>query len=163
MKKAVIAVFIALAALAGSVPSRAAAPDAPQTETDVQKMDEKVREIGKELSRVVIENIREFLDEELKRLKKGRAETREEVKKQIPAFEEALKANPRDAQAHNALAKIYDEIDDGANAIIHAREAEKLFVEMKNVKGVAEARRSLRDYYEKYGFKPEDFALPERK
>lgn len=129
---------------------------AKQEQSDEQKLEEKVKAMGSEMSRVVIEGLKTFLDQELKRLKKGEADA---ARNQIPALEEAVKKNPNDPSTHLALGKAYDEIDDGANAIIRTKSAEELFVAKKDVKGTAESRRNLRNYYEKYHFKPEDFNL----
>jgi len=70
-----------------------------------------------------------------------------------------IKHGSRDPETFISLARLYDRMQDGANAIINARKAEKIFVDQKNVKGTAEARRSLRHYFEKYNYKPEDFEL----
>lgn len=125
-------------------------------QSDEQKLEETVKAMGTEMSRMMIEGIKLFLDQELKRLK-GKVEARDKAQSQIPAYEAMLKKNPRDPATHLALGKYYDEMEDGANAIIHTQKAEELFVAQKDVKGTAESRRNLRMYYEKYGFKAEDF------
>lgn len=155
--KRIISVFSAVI-VAFVFVSPGIAQDAPQTQpgqSEEQVIEEKVREMGRELSHVMLENLKVFLDQELKRLKKGRVEAKDVD--QIPAYEDALKKNPKDADAHLALGRIYDVTGDGANAIIHAKKAEELFLAKKDVKGTAEARRDLRNYYEKHGFKADDF------
>lgn len=133
------------------------APEVKQEQSDEQKLEEKVKAMGSEMSRVVIEGLKTFLDQELKALDKKKSEGKDAAQKQLAVYEDALKKNPKDPGAHLAIGKIYDEIADGANAIIHTKNAEELFVAKKDVKGTAESRRNLRTYYEKYGFKPEDF------
>lgn len=132
-------------------------PEIKQEQSEEQKLEEKVKAMGSEMSRVVIEGLKTFLDQELKALDKKKGEDRDAAQKQMAAYEDAVKKNPKDPGAHLALGKIYDDLADGANAIIHTKNAEELFVAKKDVKGTAESRRNLRNYYEKYGFKPEDF------
>ena len=162
MKKVIAAISISLAVLLGPV-SFGVALDTlePKPEqTEEQKLEEKMKDLGKEMSQAVIDSLKVILDQELKRLKKNKSENKDAIQNQISAYEEALKKNPKDADAHLAIGKIYAEIDDGANAIVHAKKAEELYLAKKNVKGTAEARRDLRSYFQKFGFKPEDFVLP---
>lgn len=136
--------------------SPASAQDAQKPDqTEDQKLEEKIKEMGRELSRIVMDNLKTVLDQELKKVKRSKGEPKDPG--QLPVYEEALKKNPKDADAHMALGRIYDEMEDGANAIIHTKKAEELYLAKSNIKGTAEARRNLRNYYEKYGFKPEDF------
>lgn len=158
MKKVTAIISVSLAILLASL-SFGVAQDTPE-QTEEQKLEEKMKDLGKEMSQAVINSLKVILDQELKRLKKSKGENRDAVQKQISVYEEALKKNPKDADAHLALGKIYAEIDDGANAIVHAKKAEEQYLAKKNIKGTAEARRDLRGYFERFGFKPEDFILP---
>ncbi len=131
--------------------------ETPQNETE--KMGQQVKEIGQEMTRVFIQKLQAFLDEELQRLRQSSPKTIGELKQQLDAIESQLKAHPNDAAGHAEVGEIYDRLGDGANAIIHMRQAEALRESHNDVAGLAEARRNLRHYYFKYGFKPEDFEL----
>ena len=70
-----------------------------------------------------------------------------------------IRDEPENARAHFEIGVLYDQLNDGASAIIHSRIAERLFIQQKDVKGTAETRRNLRHYFKKYDFQPEDFVL----
>ncbi len=120
---------------------------------------EQINEIGRELTDIVLENVQDFLDDELERLKKHNPKVQEALEKQANDYDRQLDSKPNDAQTHFNLGELRDEMDDGANAIIQMRKAEELFKVEKNVQGLAKARRNLRAYYRKYDFKPKDFDL----
>ena len=121
--------------------------------------EESFEEMGKELARVLADHLYEFLQRELNRLKKGTVESKEALREQIKQYEASIKLDPNDAESRFILGQIYDEVGDGARAIIQTEMAEELFVKEKNITGIAECRRNLRKYYKEYGFKPDDFIL----
>lgn len=76
----------------------------------------------------------------------------------IAEFKETLRLNPKSAQSHFNLGILYAKTDDGENAILHILKAGNLFKEKGDSNNKERAYKRLRDYYQKYGFKPEDFA-----
>ncbi|VAX28749.1 hypothetical protein MNBD_NITROSPINAE05-690 [hydrothermal vent metagenome] len=124
-----------------------------------QNIEQKIHELSEEWQRHFVDSVNHFLEKELTRLRKDKAEPKEGVKNQIEKYQAELKQGSRDPETFIALARLYDRMQDGAGAIINAKKAEEIFVNQKNVKGTAEARRSLRQYFEKYNYKPEDFDL----
>ncbi len=118
-----------------------------------------MEERGRELVRALIEQFYEFLEEELYHLQKGDSESEKKLRQRIREFEEAIKRNPEEPEPRFLLGEIYDELGDGASAIIQTKMAEEFYVREKDVKGAAECRRNLRVYFKKYGFKPDDFIL----
>lgn len=120
---------------------------------------DQIREFSNEIARRVHKELQELLDKELKVLKKERNKRRYTVEERIAKQEGIIKDNPQKAEAHFALGEVYDEVRDGANAIVHTQIAEQLFREQKNKQGLAESRRSLRWFFEKYEYKPEDFLI----
>ena len=138
-------------ALADHLPSE---PDSNHTYPE-----DSIMEMGEELARVLADHLHEFLQKELNRLKKGTLASKEELREQIKQYEASIKQNPNDAEARLTLGQIYDEVGDGASAIIQTQMAEELFLREKNMKGIAECRRNLMKYYKDYGFKPDDFIL----
>ncbi len=128
------------------------------------QIEEEVKKFGKELGNSLLQELK-VLEAKLKRLNEDRKQDRLQderpVEERVNELKERLRVDPKNAEAHFKLGEIYDSLGDGASAIIHTMEAENLFVEQRQVKGVAEARRNLREYFQKYGFLPEDFLLPE--
>jgi cytochrome c-type biogenesis protein CcmH/NrfG len=124
-----------------------------------QNIEQKIHELSEEWQRHFVDAVNHFLEKELTRLRKNKAEPKEGLTGQIEKYQDEIKQGSRDPETFIALARLYDRMQDGAGAIINARKAEKIFVDQKNVKGTAEARRSLRHYFEKYNYKPEDFEL----
>ena len=122
-------------------------------------IEQKIQELGEEWQRHFVEAVNNFLENELRRMRKKKEEPGESLDGQIEKYEQEVKLGAKDPDTFFSLASLYDRTGDGANAIINAKKAEKIFVEQKNVKGTAEARRSLRFYFEKYDYKPEDFEL----
>lgn len=131
----------------------------PELSGQQQELQEQIQEMGKELSRVIIENLQTLLDKELNRLKKTRRLSEEELKQRFENLSEIIRNNPDSGHAFFELGELYHQIGDGANAIISMKQAESVFIKAKNIKGAAEARRNLRMYYSKYDFQPEDFVL----
>ncbi len=120
---------------------------------------DQIKEFSDEIAKRVHKELQELLDKELRVLKKERKKNRYTVEERIIKQEGIIKDDPKNAEAHFALGEVYDETRDGANAIVHTQIAEQLFKEQKNKKGLAESRRNLRWFFEKYGYKPEDFML----
>jgi hypothetical protein len=138
-------------------------PQATATERvnilEEQNIEQKIHELSEEWQRHFVDAVNHFLEKELTRLRKNKAEPQEGLTGQIEKYQDEVKHGSRDPETFFALARLYDRMQDGAGAIINAKKAEKIFVDQKNVKGTAEARRSLRHYFEKYNYKPEDFEL----
>jgi hypothetical protein len=125
-----------------------------------QNIEQKIQELSEEWQRHFVEAVNHFLEKELKRLKKDKKEVpKESLAGQIEKYQDEVKHGSHDPETFISLARLYDRMEDGANAIINAKKAEGIFVDQKNVKGAADARRSLRHYFQKYDFKPEDFEL----
>jgi len=143
-----------------SIPAVPFAGDAPPA-PDERRIEEQLKELGDELHNKLLASIRQLLDKEITRLRTGRNAVEEATRKQIASLEGILKTDPDNADAHFEAGELYDQVGDGASAIIHTHRAEQLFAAAKNAKGVAEARRELRRYYRKYDFRTEDFDLPQ--
>jgi len=79
--------------------------------------------------------------------------------KAIEHYQRALQLDPEYDPALLNLSSIYNHKGDGAEAIIHMKKAEAIFLKRQDVKSLAKARKMLRDYFAKYQFKPEDFEL----
>lgn len=78
-------------------------------------------------------------------------------KEAIQAYKAALHINPDDAEAHSLLGANYDALDNGVDAIVHKLIAAKLCERTGDVRGMFYANKSLREFYTRYGFNPEDF------
>ncbi len=124
-----------------------------------QNIEQKIQELSEEWQRHFVDAVNHFLEKELTRLRKDKEQPRENLRDQISKLEEDAKRGANDPETYFSLARLYDRMEDGANAIINAKKAEKIFVNQKNIKGTAEVRRSLRHYFEKYDYKPQDFEL----
>lgn len=79
--------------------------------------------------------------------------------KAIEHYERALRLDPDYDPALWNLSAIYNQKEDGAEAIIYMKKAEAIFLEREDVKSLAKARKQLRDFFDKYDYKPEDFEL----
>lgn len=75
----------------------------------------------------------------------------------IGEFKETLRLNPKSAQSYFNLGILYAKANDGKKAILHILKAGNLFNEKGDSHNKERAYKRLRDYYKKYGFKPEDF------
>jgi tetratricopeptide (TPR) repeat protein len=75
----------------------------------------------------------------------------------IAEFKETLRLNPKSAEVHFNLGILYETVKDGRNAILHILKAGNLFGEKGDPDNKERALKRLRDYYQKFGFKPEDF------
>ena len=81
----------------------------------------------------------------------------------IGEFKETLRLNPKSAGSHFNLGILYEKTNDGKNAILHILKAGSLFSEKGDPHNKERAYKRLRDYYQKFGFKPEDFTEGELK
>jgi len=76
----------------------------------------------------------------------------------VREFEETLKGNANSAEAHYNLAILYESMDKGDKAILHILKAGNLFSNKNDQVNKVEARGLLRQYYQKFNVKPEDFS-----
>lgn len=75
----------------------------------------------------------------------------------IEHLKKSLQIQPSNAGAHFNISLTYLVDGDGENAITHMRESEKLFMANHDKRGVAKARKALREWFDRYGYRPEDF------
>ncbi len=75
----------------------------------------------------------------------------------IGEFKETLRLNPKSAQAHFNLGILYEKTNAGKNAILHILKAGNMFSAKGDSNNKERAYKRLRDYYQKFGFQPEDF------
>ncbi len=120
---------------------------------------DQLKQFSDEIARRVHQELQELLDRELKVLQEERKRNRYTVEERIAKQEGIIKNDPENAAAHFALGEAYDDMRAGANAIVHTQIAEHLFKEQENKIGLAESRRNLRRFFDKYGYKREDFLL----
>jgi tetratricopeptide (TPR) repeat protein len=78
-------------------------------------------------------------------------------KDSIGHLKKSLQIQPGNAGAHFNISLTYLVEGDGENAISHMRESEKLFMKNHDKRGVAKARKALREWFDRYGYRPEDF------
>jgi Flp pilus assembly protein TadD len=74
----------------------------------------------------------------------------------IKAFEETIKIHPTSAEAHFNLGVLYESVEQGEKAIVHILKAGTLFGDKNDPVNKMESRRLLKEFYRKFGFKPED-------
>ena len=74
----------------------------------------------------------------------------------IKEFEETIKLHPNSAEAHFNLGILYDSVKQGEKAIKHILKAGNLFGDKNDSVNKMESRRLLKEFYKKFGFKPED-------
>lgn len=105
------------------------------------------------------ERLREFPDDAEAHFYLATAyEERGRLEEAIEEFQKTLRLNPNSAQIYFNLGILYAKIDDGKNAILHILKAGNLFKQKGDSNNKERAFKRLHDYYQKYGFKPEDFA-----
>jgi len=78
--------------------------------------------------------------------------TRDAVKE----FEETIKIHSNSAEAHFNLGVLYGSLNQGEKAILHILKAGNLFGEKNDSVNKMESRRLLKEFYRKFGFKPEE-------
>ncbi len=120
---------------------------------------DQLKQFSDEIARRVHQELQELLDRELKVLQEERKRNRYTVEERIAKQEGIIQDDPENAAAHFALGEAYDDMRAGANAIVHTQIAEHLFKEQENKIRLAESRRNLRRFFDKYGYKREDFLL----
>jgi hypothetical protein len=135
------------------------AKDKETSPKDVVPFEEELKGTAEELTRVLMENVKVFLEKELDQLKVKQYANKQAQEALITGYLSDIKKDPEDANAHFSLGEIYDNYEKGAEAILQTRLAEKYYLKNKDIKGIAESRRNLREYYDRYGFKPEDFQI----
>ena len=77
------------------------------------------------------------------------------IKAAVHEFEETIKINPNSAEAHFNLGILYEGLNQGEKAIVHILKAGNLFGEKNDSVNKMEARKLLKEFYKKFGFKPE--------
>jgi tetratricopeptide (TPR) repeat protein len=73
----------------------------------------------------------------------------------IKEFKETIKLHPNSAEAHFNLGVLYDSVKQGEKAIMHIIKAGNLFGDKNDSVNKMESRRLLKEFYKKFGFKPE--------
>ena len=76
----------------------------------------------------------------------------------IEHLEKSLVKQPNNAGAHFNLSLTHFVEGDAENAIVHMRKSERLFMDLQDKRGVAKARKALREWFDLYGYRPEDFS-----
>lgn len=122
-------------------------------------LQDRLNELNEEFSREFLEKMSKLMDRELERLREWQDRDLQELTQKRESLEKIIRDKPENAQAHFELGEVYDGLGEGANAIIHTRIAERLFVQQKDIKRTAESRRNLRRFFRQYKFQPEDFLL----
>jgi tetratricopeptide (TPR) repeat protein len=79
--------------------------------------------------------------------------------KAIEHYNRALELDPEYDPALWNLSVLYNQKGDGAEAIIHMKKVEAIFLKRQDVKSLANARKKLRELFTKYPYQPEDFEL----
>lgn len=120
---------------------------------------DQLKQFSDEIAKRVHQELQELLDKELKVLQEERKKNQYTAEERIAKQEGIIKDDPKNAAAYLALGEAYDEIRAGANAIVHTQIAEQLFKEQENKIGLADSRRNLRRFFEKYEYRKEDFLL----
>ncbi|GJL77020.1 MAG: hypothetical protein NPINA01_00090 [Nitrospinaceae bacterium] len=75
----------------------------------------------------------------------------------VEHLEHSLRIQPDNAGAHFNLSLTHFVDGDAENAIVHMRKSEQLFMAYQDKRGVAKARKALREWFDRYGYRPEDF------
>ena len=78
------------------------------------------------------------------------------IRDAVKEFEETIKIHPNSAEAHFNLGVLYGTLSQGDKAILHILKAGNLFGEKNDSVNKMESRRLLKEFYKKFGFKPED-------
>lgn len=75
----------------------------------------------------------------------------------IKHWKEAVRIQPRHAGAHFNLGVNFFIKEKKVAAIYHMRRADQLFMETGNTDGLEKSKKALGEWYERFGYKPEDF------
>ena len=68
----------------------------------------------------------------------------------MKAYKEALKLNPKYAQAHYNLSMAYDYMKEGAKAIYHMQKALDLYATKRNHRKIRTTQRQIKRFYMSY-------------
>ncbi len=79
------------------------------------------------------------------------------IREAIHEFEETIKIHSHSAEAHYNLGILYENLNQGKKAIVNILKAGTLFGDKNDQTNKMESRRLLKEFYRKFGFKPEDF------
>ena len=133
MRKIVVVFFLICLIIPGGISPAFANDRSTQNETESREGDieDQILETAEELSVVMLENLKEFLENELNKLKNKKERSGKAVQDKLASLEEIIKKQPDNAEAHFVLGEIFDQVNDGANAIIQTRKAGKLYTEQK--------------------------------
>ena len=69
---------------------------------------------------------------------------------EVQAYKEALKLNPKCAQAHYNLSMAYDHLNEGNKAIQHMQKALDLYATKRNHRKIRTTQRQLKRFYMSY-------------
>jgi tetratricopeptide (TPR) repeat protein len=69
---------------------------------------------------------------------------------EVQAYKEALKLNPKYAQAHYNLSMAYDHLNEGNKAIQHMQKALDLYATKRNHRKIRTTQRQLKRFYMSY-------------
>jgi tetratricopeptide (TPR) repeat protein len=69
---------------------------------------------------------------------------------EVQAYKEALKLNPKYAQAHYNLSMAYDHLKEGGKAIHHMQKALDLYATKRNHRKIRTTQRQLKRFYMSY-------------
>jgi tetratricopeptide (TPR) repeat protein len=69
---------------------------------------------------------------------------------EVQAYREALRLNPKYAQAHYNLSMAYDHLKEGGNAIYHMQKALDLYATKRNHRKIRTTQRQLKRFYMSY-------------
>lgn len=81
------------------------------------------------------------------------------AREQVAHDQEMISKSPNDPDIHYKVAINSRHRGDGEGAIIHMMKAEQLYKVQKDIRGLARSRKHLREFYNTYGYQPEDFDL----
>jgi tetratricopeptide (TPR) repeat protein len=77
--------------------------------------------------------------------------------KAIQHWKDAVRIQPRHSGAHFNLGVSFFIKEKKVAAIYHMRRADQLFMENGDTRGLEKSKRTLADWYDRFGYKPEDF------
>ena len=83
------------------------------------------------------------------------------IKEAVNEFEKTINMNPNSAEAHFNLGILYESLNQGEKAIVHILKSGNLFGEKNDSVNKMESRKLLKEFYKKFGFKPEDMKMEE--
>ncbi|NIQ03110.1 MAG: tetratricopeptide repeat protein [Nitrospinaceae bacterium] len=87
-------------------------------------------------------------------------QSEEFLEKAIDHLTQAVQLDPSLGRAYFNLGVSYFVLGSGEKAILNMRKAEARYMQKNDPRGVAKARKALRDWFDTFGYRPEDFTLP---